>query len=316
MTLLSLFEEEKQKLLSEISRAQSAEQAAGCADKVLDRVLYRYSESCESERLRGAASYFVGLVKLSLPLMDCMGETRVWESSQGEEEETGKAGKAGGAGSVLGRLFSGKCLVFLVLAAVLAVASVVLTARTGDGSFRFTGAPASFGCLAAGVLLAVLSGLLAASGSRKKKGKTETFTEIRPDADKIYCRLRAVLLSADQNLKEIEVAEQRDQRERAKLLSGDSGDRLDGNGVSAIPAETLELFGGLLEASYAKDGQYALDRLEDVKYYLHRKGVETQDFTEEHRDWFDTLPSDSAGTFRPALTAGGKLLKKGLAGKV
>jgi len=41
--------------------------------------------------------------------------------------------------------------------------------------------------------------------------------------------------------------------------------------------------------------------------------VETADYTKERQSWFELLPARRTGTMRPALTADGKLLKKGLA---
>ena len=78
----------------------------------------------------------------------------------------------------------------------------------------------------------------------------------------------------------------------------------------------------LLEASYSHDGAFALARLSDVAWFLHRNGIETEDYTPEHDGWFDALPvmagetGNQGLTLRPALVSSdGRLLKKGLTGR-
>ena len=80
-----------------------------------------------------------------------------------------------------------------------------------------------------------------------------------------------------------------------------------------ISESELALYAELLEAMYSRDGKAALDKLEDITYFLHRNRIEAPDYTEQNREWFDVMPSTSAATIRPALVRDGKLLKKGLA---
>ena len=58
-----------------------------------------------------------------------------------------------------------------------------------------------------------------------------------------------------------------------------------------------------------------LDKLADVKYYLHRHDIEAVDYSEKTESYFDVMPSSRPGTLRPALVRNGKLLKKGLAAR-
>ena len=319
MSLQSILEEEQQALLAELSHAGTPDRAAGAAGKVLDRVLFRYNESCGSERCRRTAAELMGVLKLALPLMDTNGEARVWESSQ---KTDGKAGPSG--------ILSGPGLLLLFLGLILGGVSLFLTARGEDGSFRFAGGLVSLGLLIGGIVLAAAAGWIAAGhgGKKQKSGNRSTYTEVRIDGEKVCRRLKAAAVFMDQVLLEAEADEA---KERKKLggtnpaLPGSVGRQeadgtagqaaLPGAAGEAVTEDSMELFGKLLEASCAGDGQYALDCLREVKYYLHRNGIEAEDYTEAHRDWFDTLPSDRNATFRPALTKGGKLLKKGLAGK-
>ena len=51
----------------------------------------------------------------------------------------------------------------------------------------------------------------------------------------------------------------------------------------------------------------------DVKFFLHARGIEAVDYTDEHRNWFDRMPGKKNETLRPALVMDDVLLKKGLA---
>ena len=81
-----------------------------------------------------------------------------------------------------------------------------------------------------------------------------------------------------------------------------------------LAEKDLSLMGELLEASYSRDGEYALDKLNQLKFRLHQEGIETVDYSPENENWFDRLPSSQSTTIRPALVFNGQLLKKGLAG--
>ena len=83
--------------------------------------------------------------------------------------------------------------------------------------------------------------------------------------------------------------------------------------LETLPREELELFAGLMEAAASRDEEYALEKIGDVKYYLHKNNVDAVDYTPDHEDWFELLPSEEAGTIRPALVSEGRLLVKGLA---
>ena len=85
--------------------------------------------------------------------------------------------------------------------------------------------------------------------------------------------------------------------------------------IDGRPAMTpeIELFSDLIAASYSGDPEYALEKLDEIKYYLHRQQIEVVDYSEKTAQYFDLMPGTNAGTIRPALVADGALLKKGLA---
>ena len=96
-------------------------------------------------------------------------------------------------------------------------------------------------------------------------------------------------------------------------------------GLGGLSEDELELFAGLLEAETSGDSGYALDQIGNVRFYLHRQGIETVDYTQEHDSWFERMPAApgaggvglfadrSVKTVRPALVRNGELVKKGIA---
>ena len=162
---------------------------------------------------------------------------------------------------------------------------------------------------------AILAGILLfwagrMSLSRKASGKAsggdEYQVEIRVDPGRIWSSMRAVILSVDKSLKEAEEAVNYEK----SLLPPSSG-----NGVSP---EEAELFSVILENAYSRREEEpgdttALETISTVRYYLHRKQVETVDFGGGKREWFELLPGKRDATLRPALVRDGVLIRKGLA---
>ena len=122
------------------------------------------------------------------------------------------------------------------------------------------------------------------------------------DASKIYRHYRAAVLSVEQSLEEIKAKERWDKREQAGNIDG----------RQAMTPE-IELFSDLIAASYSGDPEYALEKLDEIKYYLHRQQIDVIDYSQETAQYFDMMPGAKRGTIRPALVADGALLKKGLA---
>ena len=116
--------------------------------------------------------------------------------------------------------------------------------------------------------------------------------------------MHTAILSIDQSLEEIQAAERWAKKEQAGTIEG-----------KTISGGELDLFADLLTAAYSKDGEYALEKIEDLKYYLHKQQVEVTDYSEETKQYFDVMPGTQTGTIRPALVADGKVLKKGLASR-
>ena len=108
----------------------------------------------------------------------------------------------------------------------------------------------------------------------------------------------------DKNLDEIRSRTEWESRAQAEDTADDGG---------ALSPEAVILYSDLLEAVYSGDGEYALERAAQVKHFLHSMQVEVVDCNEETKLWFDHMPAKRAGTIRPALVRGGKVLRKGIA---
>ena len=286
MKLVELLEKDKENLLTELAAAKEPDRAIRVLENELDKILMTYNEQCDSERERDAAAYMMQAVRLSLPLIDSVGETKIWET--GDVVEAHKT-----------RMWP-LVIILLVVAVVLCgvgLLPMVLDLGGIDKVDYVKLAPMELGGLAA----AMVAGLLARR-PRPKKTKTGQRVETHVDPNKICISFRNALLAVDQNLEEIQSMQRWEKREEAG--------KIDGHEVSA---SELDIFSDLLAASYSKDPEYALEKIDDIKYYLHKQQIEAVDYSAETAQFFDMMPSQRAGTIRPALVADGKLLRKGMA---
>lgn len=286
MKLVELLEKDKENLLTELAAAKEPDRAIRVLENELDKILMTYNEQCDSERERDAAAYMMQAVRLSLPLIDSVGETKIWET--GDVVEAHKT-----------RMWP-LVIILLVVAVVLCgvgLLPMVLDLGGIDKVDYVKLAPMELGGLAA----AMVAGLLARRPGPKKT-KTGQRVETHVDPNKICISFRNALLAVDQNLEEIQSMQRWEKREEAG--------KIDGHEVSA---SELDIFSDLLAASYSKDPEYALEKIDDIKYYLHKQQIEAVDYSEETAQFFDMMPSQRAGTIRPALVADGKLLRKGMA---
>ena len=85
-------------------------------------------------------------------------------------------------------------------------------------------------------------------------------------------------------------------------------------GNAQTDPEELKLFADLLEAQYSENGEYALRQLKKIAPFLRRRGIDTMDFSAEHAEFFELLPTkNEPSTQRPALVSGDALLLAGRA---
>ena len=149
-----------------------------------------------------------------------------------------------------------------------------------------------------------LSKALETGSSSGNSGEAQV--EIRVNPDKVWSCLRTTVLAIDKNL-----------QGAADVVSYEKNS-LSASIGNGITPEEADLFSAILESAYSQknddpDDASALETISAVRYYLHRKQVETVDYGGGKREWFELLPGRQGMTLRPALTRDGALIRKGLA---
>ena len=291
MAMLEYLEKDKEKVLAELVSAALPERAVKVLESELDRLLYQYNESEEEERLRSAASAMTETAKISLSYLNAMGEPKIWERY--EDDDPNAPTK---------KPIPVIAWIFLLVGAAMPFAALVLAAQVPDGTFKFVGSPVTFGLTGGGAVLLFLAGLFMHRKPIAKKQTKIRQTELAVDPEKTWRALRAVVLSMDRNLEETGAQVKWERREKTET-----------EGTALLPAPEIDFFAELLEAGYSGDGEFALERLGGVKFFLHKNGVDAVEWSPENDELFDRLPAAESGTIRPALFSEGRLLKKGLA---
>ena len=292
MKMTDLLEKDKDKLLTELSAAASAEKAVHVLENEIDKLLLKHNEQCETDRERESAAYMMQAVRLSLPLIDSNGQIKVWERGQKNDEDTG------------GGSFKVSFLVLLIIGIALCVfgfGPLMMDAYTAAAANARDQVILHGGATVVGLVALYFSGYMYGR-PKTVSGKKEYQVEIRIDADRIFRSFRTALLSVDQSLEEIRASERWKAREQAGSIEG-----------RTVTQSELDLFSDLLAAAYSGDPEYALEKVEQIKYFLHRQQIEVVDYTKENEKYFDLMPGSKAATIRPAMVAQGGLLKKGLA---
>ena len=289
-TFLEYLEQDKEKLNLQLTGCETLEGAVKILGDEADRLLYLYNTDEKDDFLRGEAARLIRTARAAFSATDITGEVDRYE-----KKVTEKPG-------LKGRIISAA----LFLSGIgFQAGAVLMPILKNPGSIQNINIPALVGLFAAGPAVMYISGVVK---SRFLTEKVETVTMIRPDPQKAYAVLRNTAAQADKELEEAAKA---------------AGKREGGSSASSgedIPDEAqLALFADLLEADAAGDGQAALDKIADVRFYLHTKGIEAVDHTEAMKDgkstgseWFDRMPGMRDATIRPALVKDGKLIRKGV----
>ena len=313
MKMIDYLDKDRENVMNGLRTASTPADAQKILEKETDRLLLQYNEDCTSVRMRDAAAGMVQALRSSVPLLDTMGEPRVWRR---DGSSTAAGSRSGGRN--LSRILLG-------IGIVLTVAAFAVPALSAGGT-------AAVGSLLKGILLPVagggcmyFAGKTSVTDTRigiGSTGKTGSGSggaptqriEITIDPEKLWSSLRGAVMVIDRNL---EIAGEEEENERQKELSAAIG-------AKGITAEEIELFSGLLEMADVDSPQMAAD----IRYYLHKKNVDVLSWSVQNAAWFEMLPSmpgripasqsdssqdDNVMTIRPALAQDGRLLKKGTA---
>jgi len=323
MTLQSIYEQDKERLISIWSGADKKEIIRTVGTE-LDRVLYTFNDREENPRVQQAANAMIRTAKASAGFLDTDGVTRIY----GRTDYIGGAKQAEDENAKKGRLPK-KFRVLLILGVLCAVPYIYITYRLLSQVSKEWQWYLLILTPVAAMLLLFLAGLfLRRSGSPDKE---QIRAEVLTDPMKVYHQVLAVLLVIDKNLEEIRSSERAEERRQQKEES------------QSVDNDELELLQELLEDAYARrdTDEQAAETITRIRFYLHTKHIDVVDWSDPaaggknaeaaaggqgqtallpsvsdlnaRRGWFDMIPAYGAGTIRPALTADGKLLRKGLA---
>lgn len=271
---------------------QTSMQALLLADEERLRHTLRANDSIEKSREHSVATLSEELGNLLLRYNAACGSDRMRQALADCVTATARDSlsllKAAGAEKETPRRESSGWAMLLLLIAVIAAAASVLLLE----SMRLVG----IACAAAAVIAAFTAGRL---WFRRQE------VTVRPtlDADALWLGVRRTSETMDLKIDAFceRAAEWAQEQQRTKTDEG-------------LDEDTLRLFGDLLEALYADNGDFALRQLKKIRPCLHALGVEAVDFNGENADLFELFPSKKPGlTLRPALQAGDRLLLAGRA---
>lgn len=293
MNMMEYLEADKNAILQKLSDAGTMEKAEPVIRDEFARLLMKYNETCEEPFKREVASIMMQTARLSSSLINSVGETKIWENVSGKEN--------------IKTPISTKQKIFLGTGSLAGVLSVFcgVFSNAGD-SLEIMKVLGAILCM----VIAVLGGWMAGKGTgvQKKtgngstKGITKDYrTENKIDPQHVYTCMHNMIYAADQDL------------ERLALPDFSANQESETGAVGEIQGAQIDIFSDLLEALYCEDGAYALDKIRNIKYYLHQNGIEVVAYDGSNKELFDFMPSMAERTFRPALVCDGKIIKRGLA---
>ena len=273
MTMVELLEDDRDKLLDDLESSPQPERALAILEKETDKLLYRYNESEKYEVSTAAAADMMQVCRMGLPFVDSIGENVVWTAGESKKKSP-----------------------ILIPVVLFSAGAALLLLSFFDMPGAIDNLWGVFACVS------FITGAFLLGRKKTVKPPADTSrqkVENLIDAKSIYRTFKGMMQIVDQNISRAV--------SRASLTEGTAP------AGGEITEGELALYAELLEAMYSRDGEAALDKMEDIRYFLHRNQIEVADYTEENREWFDVMPSISSATIRPALVRDGKLLKKGLA---
>ena len=287
MTLVEYLEKDKDKLLASLSQASTPERALSVIEAEYDRLLYEYNENASSDYERRLAAGMLQTAQIATPLLDCIGDTKIWEQGGKLLNDEKKQVR-----------FSA----FLLIIAGLVLLGGVLIVLNGidDLLNELVDRPVLIAGIAGAAACLFLAGLFFVRKKNASYSEKQYKAENRIDHHKIYQTMRAILMLVDRNIRDALNAEELEKQKRE-------------DGKDPVQEKNdYSLYSDLLEAGRSKDGEYALDQLSKLPFYLHQKGIDVLEYSEDNRTYFDMIPGEKEETIRPALLKDGHLLKKGI----
>ena len=285
-TMQALLERDKERFLNNMAAARSSAEAVATVEEQLSRILTAYNEKEDSERIRDTAVYLTESLSAVAGFLNCDGESTIWSKEQ-YRPGINKPKRSG-------------WFVFFLLLGILALAGaggvlIYFTDTLPPSEEMLIG----LGIMAAAALFLFLSGIF--SAKKKEENKQELYAETIPDGEKTYHILLNGVLTMDRILEQVRNEELLEEK---KALMEDK---------DSLKKDDIRLLSDLLESAYGENSEYGKQIVSEVKFYLHRKNIDVVDYDGNNRDYFELMPSERAGTIRPALVMAGSVLRKGLA---
>ena len=298
--MLEYLDQNKDLLIDKMKNAPGPDAIEQIIREHLDRMLIEYTEYLpvqykEPLLVRFLSQYAGALIaaaKESLRLIDSNGEPEIWENKSPNTKNVRKGRLSGTAKAGLTLTGAGNLVIWVFL----------LVRLLSPASAHF-----AVSAIVPAVILTLLSLagcflLLKGKSASVKGGFLRAVTTY--DCEKIFRTLRAITASMDRSLQDI------------PAWAEDMISQNVENGT--VDEEELRLFSDLLEAECTNDGQIALDALSQIRFHLHRRGIEVFDYVPVRRTWFEMIPATDQvqdATLRPALVKDEMLLRKGLAAR-
>jgi hypothetical protein len=220
---------------------------------------------------------------MALPLLSSGQSARLWESERtGEEKKKEKKG--------------GKTLLFLIPALLLLAILAAMVLLSGGHPLRQL------------IVLILAAVLLYAAGRTRTQPvkKKDQRIELTVDPEGVFRVLRNAMVLADENIRELSSSMQRESTGKGSMPAA-------GEEAGDLSPEELELFAGILSAELSKDGEAALDKAGDIRYFLHQRGYEAVSCDGTNENLFECMPGDRDRTIVPAILRDGKCVRRGRA---
>lgn len=286
-TMQALLEKDKERFLQNMTAAKVSSESVRVLEEQLSRILTEYNEEEENIEVKSNAKILVETLIASAGLLDCDGESIIWNKSQ-YRKDISKPKR------------SGFFVFFLILGLLFLLGALGVYIY-----FKETIPPSNeviigMAVILLGALFLFLSGIF--SAKKHKENKEDLYAETIPDPQKTYHILLNSVLTMDKILNQIR---NRETLQQKKALLEEKEE---------LKKEDLDLLCNLLESAYGEpDNEYAKEVINDISYYLHKKKIELVNYDGENKDLFDRMPSQTNTTIRPALIMADTILVKGLA---
>ena len=291
MTINEFLEKDKERFLQRLSSASGADRVIQICEEELNRILLQFNEANTDKRTGEEAWYAMQTARAALPLLDTAGEAKIYNLASRQEERKIPRG-----------------LTLPLAAGIGSTAGGALLLALGAGHIAaLTLFPVSALLLIAGMGGIFLAGRKSA-GTAMPQVPGEVIVKAETDSEKVYHSLSMMLNVVDHNLEEVS-------RKAALSAPGSDIPGLSDQGASPVKKDELQLLSGLLESAYSRPEEaYARDMISEIRFYLHRRGVELVEYSLDTASLFDRMPAPSDRTIRPALKSGTLVLMRGLAG--